>query len=123
MSTNTPPSSDAESATWPPGAVQDWLSGPDSAVVQHKMRVLGRAGAITVLGVLAQRGPCTRHQVQELAQLEPTVTRDRLTQLRDIGLVALHEHRGPKPATWAINHDGMTRLGAYFIRPAPHPRA
>lgn len=103
---------------WPPGAIQDWLEPDDAAVLQHKLRVLGRSGVVSILGVLAQRGPQTLAQVVELAQLRPSIAHERLDQLHAIGIIDRHRRRSDQqPAMWDLNHDAMVRLGAYFIRP------
>lgn len=110
-------------AGFPPGAILGWLATGDAAVVQHKLRVLGRSGVVTVLGVVAQQGPVTLPRVIELTQLEPTVVLARLRQLSQIGVLYYRPRSGPHRAVWAIDHDGMTRIGAYFIRPTPRPPA
>lgn len=115
-----PPEATPKAGIWPPGVIQDWLPAPDAAVVQHKLRVLGRGGVVAVLGALAQRGPLTLAQVTELAQLQPTIARTRLHQLTDIGILTHHPRHGYQVTTWELNHDAMLRTGSYFIRPATH---
>lgn len=104
---------------FPPGAIVDWLTIDNASIVQRKLRVLGHSGVVTLLGVVAQQGPVTLSQVIEVTQLEPTLALTRLRELTQIGVLDYHPRSGPRRAMWAIDHDGMTRIGAYFIRPAP----
>lgn len=121
MTGDDPALARSDGVGFPPGAITDWLPIDDAAIVQRKLRVLGRSGVVTLLGVVAQQGPVTLPHVIELTQLEPPLALTRLRELTQIGVLHYHPRAGPDKATWAINNDGMIRVGAYFIRPAPRP--
>lgn len=104
---------------WPPGAIADWLPAGDARTLERVLRVLGHHRSISVLGVVAHQRPVTLARVCELAQLEPSVARPRLRELSRIGLLIYHPRSGRTVATWEVEHDAMSRLGAYFTRTDP----
>lgn len=104
---------------WPPGAIQDWLPTPAAETVEQKLRMLGHTGAVAVLGVVSHQGPVTVEKVIELTGLSPQLARTRLVELTAIGVLTYHPRTGPTHAMWDIDTNGMTRMGAYFIRARP----